>query len=209
MTHSATRSALGERYMLDLQQMTLKAVVEILDELRTDRARALDLALTCNKSGRIVAARITEQLADIKPNVEWSLILPWIDEDCQTQKPCNLPLPDPKPYIQAAFVEKTDKEPTLLLRATDGQQTENTATSPSVSTLDLLAIFEPPNSNWSKPDHEIAERRQLRIAILGKAVDNIEAKKSALVKRAVEWLERLFGEREDERTFAQELKKPQ
>ncbi|KAJ3154754.1 hypothetical protein HDU89_007994 [Geranomyces variabilis] len=197
--------ASGERHMLYLQQMTLKAVVDILDELRTDRARALDLAFTCSTSGRIVAARIASLLADMAPNVKWSLILPWIDEDCQTHKPCNLPLPDPKPYIQAVFLEKTDK-PTLLLRATDSTGTENTATSPTVSALDILAIFEPPNPYWNKPDRKTAERRELRTAILRKAVDNIEAKKAVLVKRAVEWLERLFGVREDERTFAQEFK---
>ncbi|KAJ3172678.1 hypothetical protein HDU88_006008 [Geranomyces variabilis] len=195
--------ASGERHMLYLQQMTLKVVVDILDELRADRARALDLAFTCSTSGRIVAARIASLLADMAPNIKWSLILPWIDEDCQTHKPCNLPLPDPKPYIQAVFLEKPDKEPTLLLRATDSTGTENSATSPTVSALDILAIFEPPNPYWNKPDRKTAERRELRIAILRKAVDNIEAKKAVLVKRAVEWLERLFGVREGERTFAQ------
>ncbi|KAJ3131405.1 hypothetical protein HDU90_008278 [Geranomyces variabilis] len=133
--------------MLYLQQMTLKVVVDILDELRTDRAGALDLALTCDTSGKIVAARITELLTDIAPNVKWSLILPWIDEDCQTHKPCNWPLPDSKPYNQAVFLEKTDKgpEPTLLLRSTNSTQTEITAASPTVSALDILTIFEPPN----------------------------------------------------------------
>ncbi|KAJ3183408.1 hypothetical protein HDU87_006727 [Geranomyces variabilis] len=195
------------RYILDLSHMTLKVLLDILDALHTNRARALDLSLTCSVPGRIVAARITDQLADIAPNVNWPLILPWIDEDCQTQKPCDFPLPEPKPFIQALFSENTDKEDKLLLRATNNSQSETPASSASVTALDILAIYEPPNPYWNKPDRKTAERQELRIAILRKAVDvNIEDKKKGLIKRAVDWLERLFGVRELERTFAQELK---
>ncbi|KAJ3160573.1 hypothetical protein HDU86_000331 [Geranomyces michiganensis] len=208
------------RNMLEFDHMSLKDMLQILDAIQSYPNRALDRALTCSVPGRVIALYITDLLADTAPNVKWSLILPWIDEECRTQRRCSLPLPEPKPYIQAwlqtpaattltADGADIGNKPTLLLRATDSEKDGAPASSPTVSAMDILAIFEPPNPLWDKPNHGTAERRELRIAILRKAVDLIAAGKAGLVKQAIDWLERLFGIRDGETTFGEEVRSQQ